>query len=198
MTETTILFLRACLALLAMPIYLLSFLGIWKPFCRKVFFPFVLEKISGIHERKTKKQKQELFHNLSDFSRPSGELKLLEIGTGCGTNFQFYPPGCKVTCTDVNPNFQQGLLRSMSKNQHIHYEGFLVAAGEDLYQVPSGSVDAVICTFVLCSVQDVNGTLKEVLRVLRPSTWLLIIPAGSIFGSRSSIRLGNSSLMDAA
>ncbi|KAM9265090.1 thiol S-methyltransferase TMT1A-like [Morus bassanus] len=168
MTEASILFFRACLALLAMPIYLLSFLGIWEPFCRKVFFPFFLEKLSAVHERKTKKQKQELFRNLPDFASPSGELKLLEIGTGGGANFQYYPPGCKVTCTDINPNFQRSLLKSMNKNQHVHYESFLVAAGEDLHQVPSGSVDAVICTLVLCSVQSVNGTLKEVLRVLKP------------------------------
>ncbi|KFQ43829.1 Methyltransferase-like 7A, partial [Nestor notabilis] len=164
----TVLFLRACLTLLAMPIYVLSFLGIWEPFCRKVFFPFFLEKLTAQQERKTMKPKQELFHNLPDFRSPSGELKLLEIGTGCGANFQFYPPGCKVTCTDINPNFQQSLLRSMNKNKHVSYEQFLVAAGEDLHQVPSGSMDAVVCTLVLCSVRNVNGTLKEALRVLRP------------------------------
>ncbi|NXP52025.1 MET7A protein, partial [Heliornis fulica] len=168
MREATILLLRACLALLAMPIYLLSFIGIWEPFCKKIFFPFVLEKISAMHEKKAKKQKQELFRNLPDFASPSGELRLLEIGTGCGANFQFYPPGCKVTCTDINPNFQQSLSRNMKKNQHIHYEQFLIAAAEDLRQVPSGSVDAVVCTLVLCSVRSVNDTLKEVLRVLRP------------------------------
>ncbi|KFQ18002.1 Methyltransferase-like 7A, partial [Merops nubicus] len=164
----SILFLRACLTLLALPIYLLSFVGIWQPFCKKVVFPFFLERLSVVHERKAKKHKQELFHNLSDFRSPSGELKLLEIGTGFGANFQFYPPGCKVTCTDINPNFQQGLSKNMNKNQHVHYERFLVAAGEDLHQVPSGSVDAVVCTLVLCSVHNVNDTLKEVLRVLRP------------------------------
>ncbi|NWU66351.1 MET7A protein, partial [Pterocles burchelli] len=168
MREASILLLRACLALLAMPIYLLSFLGIWQPFCKKVFFPYFLEKFSAVHERKTKKHKQELFRNLPDLKSPSGELKLLEIGTGCGANFQFYPPACKVTCSDINPHFQQALSRSMYKNQHIYYERFLVAAGEDLHQVPSGSVDAVICTLVLCSARNVDGILKEALRVLRP------------------------------
>uniref|UniRef100_A0A8D2NFQ7 Methyltransferase type 11 domain-containing protein n=1 Tax=Zonotrichia albicollis TaxID=44394 RepID=A0A8D2NFQ7_ZONAL len=162
------LLLRAGLALLAWPVYLLSFLGIWEPFCKKVFFPFFLEKISGAHEKKSKKHKQELFRNLPDFRGPSGELRLLEIGTGSGSNFQFYPAGCKVTCSDINPNFQEGLSRNMKKNQHLHYEQFLVAAGEDLGQVPSGSVDAVVCTLVLCSVQSVSSTLREVLRVLRP------------------------------
>ncbi|KFV81238.1 Methyltransferase-like 7A, partial [Struthio camelus australis] len=164
----SILLFRACFMLLAMPIYLLSFLGIWEPFCKKIFFPFILEKIAAVYNRKTKRQKQELFRNLPEFTSPSGELKLLEIGTGCGSNFQFYPPGCKVTCTDIDLHFQKGLSQSMSQNQHLHYERFLVAAGEDLSQVPSGSVDAVVCTLVLCSVRDINSTLKEVLRVLRP------------------------------
>lgn len=164
----SILLLRACLALLAWPVYLLSFLGMWEPFCRKVFFPFFLEKIGTAHEKKCKKHKEELFRNLPDFRGRSGELKLLEIGTGGGTNFQFYPEGCKVTCSDINPHFQESLSKNMKKNQHLHYEQFLVAAGEDLHQVPSGSVDVVVCTFVLCSVQSISGTLREALRVLRP------------------------------
>ncbi|NXN96570.1 MET7A protein, partial [Rhinopomastus cyanomelas] len=163
----SVVVLRACLALLAWPIYLLSFLGIWEPFCKKFFFPFFLE-IFVAHEKKTKKYKQELFHNLPNFRSSSGELKLLEIGTGLGNNFQYYPAGCRVTCSDVNPSFQKGLLKNMKKNQHIHYEPFLIASGEDLHQVPSGSMDAVICTLVLCSVQSMNSTLREVLRVLRP------------------------------
>ncbi|NWI36463.1 MET7A protein, partial [Picathartes gymnocephalus] len=164
----SVLLLRACLALLASPIYLLSFLGMWEPFCRKVFFPFFLDQLGEIHSKKSKKYKQELFRNLPDFRGPSGDLRLLEIGTGCGTNFEFYPPGCKVTCTDVNPNFQKSLSKNMKKNQHLQYERFLVASGEDLSQVPSGSVDAVVCTLVLCSVHSVSSTLREVLRVLRP------------------------------
>ncbi|KAM4644177.1 thiol S-methyltransferase TMT1A [Amazona ochrocephala] len=168
MREGTILLLRACLALLAMPIHVLALVGLWQPFCRKVFFPSFCERFSAVYERKAKKQKQELFRNLPDFRSASGELNLLEIGTGCGTNFQFYPPGCKVTCTDINPGFQQSLLKNMGKNQHVSYERFLVAAGDALHEVPSASMDAVVCTLVLCSVPDVSSILKEVLRVLRP------------------------------
>uniref|UniRef100_A0A8B9J0N9 Methyltransferase like 7A n=1 Tax=Amazona collaria TaxID=241587 RepID=A0A8B9J0N9_9PSIT len=168
MREGTILLLRACMALLAMPVHVLALVGLWQPFCRKVFFPSFCERFSVVYERKAKKQKQELFRNLPDFRSASGELNLLEIGTGCGTNFQFYPPGCKVTCTDINPGFQQSLLKNMGKNQHVSYERFLVAAGDALHEVPSASMDAVVCTLVLCSVPDVSSILKEVLRVLRP------------------------------
>uniref|UniRef100_A0A8D2QNP4 Methyltransferase like 7A n=1 Tax=Zosterops lateralis melanops TaxID=1220523 RepID=A0A8D2QNP4_ZOSLA len=158
-----VLLLRVCLALLASPIYLLYFLGIWEPFCRKVVFPFLLEKIGVFHDKKSKKYKQELFRNLPDFRGPSGALRLLEIGTGSGSNFQFYPPGCKVTCTDINPHFQEDLAKNMKKNQHLQYEEFLVAAGEDLGQVPSGSVDVVVCTLVLSTGHDHPTHCKKTL-----------------------------------
>ncbi|NWR43841.1 MET7A protein, partial [Regulus satrapa] len=164
----SVLLLRAGLALLASPIYLLSFLGLWEPFCRKVFFPFILHKISVVHDKKSKKHKQELFRNLPDFRGPSGELRLLEIGTGGGANFQFYPEGCRVTCSDIDTGFQESLSKNMKKNGHLRFERFLVAAGEELGAVASGSVDAVVATLVLCSVKSVPGTLREVLRVLRP------------------------------
>ncbi|XP_065515730.1 thiol S-methyltransferase TMT1A [Lathamus discolor] len=168
MRKASILFLRACLSLLVLPIHILALVGLWQPFCRGVFFPFFFTRFSATYERKAKGQKQELFRSLPDFRSPSGDLRLLELGTGPGVNFQFYPPGCKVTCSDASPSFQQSLRRSMGRNQHVCFERFLVAAGEDLRQVPSGSLDAVVCTLVLCSVRDESRILKEALRVLRP------------------------------
>ncbi|XP_006030823.1 methyltransferase-like protein 7A [Alligator sinensis] len=168
MAEAAILFLRVCVQLLALPIYLLSFLGVWKPFGSKVFFPFFIERFSEHYNQKTSVQKWELFHNLREFTGSSKVLRLLEIGTGTGTNFQFYPPGCRITCSDTNSNFQRGLSKSMNQNQHLQFEHFLVAPAENLNQVADGSMDVVVCTLVLCSVQNVEDVLKEVKRVLRP------------------------------
>lgn len=168
MAEAAILFLCVCVQLLALPIYLLSFLGIWKPFGSKVFFPFFIERFSEHYNQKTSVQKRELFHNLQEFTGSSKVLRLLEIGTGTGTNFQFYPPGCRITCSDTNSNFQRGLSKSMNQNQHLQFEHFLVAPAENLNQVADGSMDVVVCTLVLCSVQNVEDVLKEVKRVLRP------------------------------
>ncbi|XP_039370061.1 methyltransferase-like protein 7A [Mauremys reevesii] len=167
MAKAVVLFLRVCVQLLALPLYLLSFLGIWDPFCKKIFFPFFIEKFTENYNRTVSGHKQELFCNLQEFAGPSGELTLLEIGTGTGANFQFYPPGCKITCTDTTLNFQHGLSKSMAQNQHLQFQPFLVTPGEDLNQVADSSMDAVVCTLVLCSVESIEGVLKEVLRVLR-------------------------------
>lgn len=63
-------------------------------------------------------------------------LKLLEIGTGTGADFQFYPVGCRVTCSDPNPNFKTFLDKSLSQNPHLELERCLAASAEDLNQMP--------------------------------------------------------------
>ena len=42
-----------------------------------------------------------------------------------------------------------------------------MAAGENMHQVASGSVDAVVCTLVLCSVKNQEQILQEGCRVPR-------------------------------
>lgn len=163
-------FLQRCLQLLLLPVHLLACLGLWDSFYKKIF-PYIMAKVAPIYSRKVYKQKQKLFSNLSKFTGPSGQLTLLEIGTGTGTNFQFYPAGCRLTCTDPNPNFRKFLLKSLSENRHLELEGLVVASGEELRQIPDGTVDVVVCTLVLCSVADSKKVLTEVLRVLRPVRW---------------------------
>ncbi|CAM4676957.1 unnamed protein product [Caretta caretta] len=158
--------LQRCIQLLTLPVYLLSYLGLWDPLCKKIF-PYLMAKCSTIYNRKLFQQKQDLFSNLGEFAGPSRELRLLEIGTGTGANFQFYPPGCRVTCTDPNPNFEGFLLKSISDSPHLRFERFMVASGEDLLPVADDSMDVVVCTLVLCSVRSIEQVLREVLRVLR-------------------------------
>ncbi|XP_054831209.1 putative methyltransferase-like protein 7A isoform X1 [Eublepharis macularius] len=167
MAEVMVLFLTLCLQLLALPVYVLSYLGLWEPFCKKFFFPFSMEKFAVIYNWRMSRQKQELFRNMMEFADPSGKLTVLEIGCGAGTNFQFFPPNCKVICTDPNPRFRQSLTKRMAQNQHLQFDQFIVASGEDLSQVADASVDVVVSTLVLCSVKNVEGVLKEVCRVLK-------------------------------
>lgn len=56
----------------------------------------------------------------------------------------------------------------MAENRHLEYERFVVAFGEDMRQLADGSMDVVVSTLVLCSVQSPKRVLQEVRRVLRP------------------------------
>ncbi|XP_052017064.1 putative methyltransferase-like protein 7A isoform X2 [Apodemus sylvaticus] len=162
-----ILALRLVVCTLALPMFLLNLLGVWSWVCKKCF-PYFLKRFTVMYNEQMASRKRELFSNLQEFAGPSGKLSLLEVGCGTGANFKFYPPGCRVTCIDPNPNFEKFLFKSVAENQQLQFERFVVAAGENMHQVADGSVDAVVCTLVLCSVKNQDKILREVCRVLRP------------------------------
>ncbi|XP_034349107.3 thiol S-methyltransferase TMT1A-like isoform X1 [Arvicanthis niloticus] len=162
-----VLVLRLVVCILALPMFLLNLLGVWSWVCKK-WFPYFLKRFTVMYNEQMASRKRELFSNLQEFAGPSGKLSLLEVGCGTGANFKFYPPGCRVTCIDPNPNFEKFLFKSVAENRHLQFERFVVAAGENMHQVADGSVDVVVCTLVLCSVNNQEKILREVHRVLRP------------------------------
>ncbi|XP_069509523.1 thiol S-methyltransferase TMT1A-like [Ambystoma mexicanum] len=153
--------------LLALPAHLLDFLGLWEPLAM-LLFPHLFVKLAVDYHAALHSCKKELFSCLPDFAGPSGRLKVLELGCGPGSNFPFYPRGAKVTCTDANPHFQEYLRKSQAENDHLHFEPNLVAPAENLSEVDDASVEVVVSTAVLCSVNSVEKALKEVLRILKP------------------------------
>lgn len=166
--EMTLL-MRCCtfvVNVLCLPLHLMEAVGLYKIYKR--FFPICLYRFSVIYNKKMHDRKKELFRSLPEFNKPGGQLTLLEIGCGTGTNFEFYPPGCKVICTDPNPQFQKYLKKTMGDNDHLTYEKFVVASGEDMGSVEDNSVDVVVATLVLCSVNNIPKTLREAHRILRP------------------------------
>ncbi|XP_042802476.1 methyltransferase-like protein 7A isoform X4 [Panthera tigris] len=159
--------LRLAIGILLFPMFLLNLLGLWNQICKK-WFPYFLRRFTVMYNEQMASKKRELFSNLPEFAGPSGKLSLLEVGCGTGANFKFYPAGCRVTCIDPNPNFEKFLIKSVAENRHLQFERFVVAAGENMQQVADGSMDVVVCTLVLCSVQNQEQILQEVCRVLRP------------------------------
>lgn len=151
---------------LTLPLKLMEIVGIYSIYKR--IFPFMVYKISVSYNKKMREKKKELFSNLSDFAGPDGTLRILEIGCGSGANFEFYPSGCKVICTDPNRHFQSYLKKTIAANDQFEFEKFVVASGEDLGAVSDSSVDVVVSTLVLCSVKDTKRVLEEAHRILKP------------------------------
>ncbi|MDP2324100.1 MAG: class I SAM-dependent methyltransferase [Gammaproteobacteria bacterium] len=90
---------------------------------------------------------------------------VLEIGAGNGVNFRYYPPGIRLMVYEPNPHMHPRLLESARSHQ-LNYE-LRAASAEDL-EFEDNSVDAAVCTLVLCTVPDPERVVAEVLRVLKP------------------------------
>ncbi len=97
---------------------------------------------------------------------------VLELGPGAGSGLRHYPAG--ITLVGVEPNrFMFPYLQDESRRSRIAYR--TVAGAAERLPFAAETFDAVVSTLVLCSVDDANAVLGEVLRVLRPGGRFLFI-----------------------
>jgi SAM-dependent methyltransferase len=117
---------------------------------------------SGADEADSARRKQSLIGSLRG--------SILEIGPGAGPNLRYYPVGVNWLGVEPNPfmlpYLQQAIRATGSPVEHYHIDPG-DAAGVRL-PAEDASIDAVVSTYVLCSVPIPADTLQEVLRVLKP------------------------------
>ncbi|XP_031475394.1 uncharacterized protein LOC116247369 [Nymphaea colorata] len=136
-----------------------------KPQWYDELYAWAMENLMESYKMKISGYKEQLFKDLEGETR-----KVLELGIGTGPNIQYYATGPDVTVYGVDPNKQMekyakaAALRAGLPPSNFY---FTQAVGEGL-PAEDCSMDVVVGTLVLCSVKDVNATLEEVLRVLKP------------------------------
>ncbi|KAI0233201.1 hypothetical protein LSAT2_016498 [Lamellibrachia satsuma] len=115
------------------------------------------------------KYKAELFADMSEDADKSGRpLRILDVGSGAGSNFKYFPANSDVICVEPNDKFESYLRKSVAENSsHTHLKEFIVGYAEDMATIPSDSIDAAVCTLVLCNVDDIDQSLSEIKRVLK-------------------------------
>ncbi|KAL0538879.1 hypothetical protein IC582_023046 [Cucumis melo] len=136
-----------------------------KPEWYEDFFASFLANSMKSYEEEIADYKSQMFANLSGKAQ-----KVLEIGIGAGPNLKYYAGDEGVQVYGVDPNQKmEKYAREAAQNAGLPPENFVFkqAVGEAI-PLPDASVDAVVGTLVLCSVTNVDMTLKEVKRVLRP------------------------------
>jgi ubiquinone/menaquinone biosynthesis C-methylase UbiE len=90
---------------------------------------------------------------------------VLEIGAGTGHNFRHYPPAVsEVVAVEPDPYMRR---RAAPRAASAPVPVRLAAATAEVLPVPDASVDAIVSTLVLCSVDDPDAAVAEWRRVLR-------------------------------
>lgn len=90
---------------------------------------------------------------------------VLEIGPGSGVNFEYFAPDTRWMGIEPNPYMTPYLQESAAKQGRTID---LRAGYTEALPVESESMDAVVSTLVLCSVKDMQRSLAEIRRVLKP------------------------------
>ena len=124
---------------------------------RKRSFAEFMAKDDELSYLQYKDKKEQLFSEIKG--------KVVEIGPGTGVNLRFFPKN--IHWIGIEPNEEMfPYLDKEAKKQDIAVE--LLTGNAERTGLADNSVDYVISTIVLCSVENVEVTLKEVLRILKP------------------------------
>lgn len=102
--------------------------------------------------------------------------RVVDIGAGTGLNIAHYREADHLTLIEPNDAMRKRLAEKLNVVQPpFPVEVLSLAVGPQRLPWDDASVDAIVTTFVLCSVRDVPQTLAEVTRVLRPGGHLVVI-----------------------
>lgn len=124
---------------------------------RKRLFAWLISRSDDFTNRLYGDHKKTLLSDLSGM--------VLEIGAGTGANLPFYPPDIRWIAVEPNPEMHP-YLKKKAEMYHIPAD-LRVCKAQEL-DLPDNSVDAVVGTLVLCSVDNPHSVVNEVLRVLKP------------------------------
>jgi ubiquinone/menaquinone biosynthesis C-methylase UbiE len=98
--------------------------------------------------------------------------QILEAGAGTGLNIAFYPPGARVTATDLS-----GAMLRKAQERARHQKREVTFEEADLCSLPFAdhAFDTAVATFVFCSMPEPVACLREMGRVTRPGGRILLL-----------------------
>jgi ubiquinone/menaquinone biosynthesis C-methylase UbiE len=94
--------------------------------------------------------------------------RTLDLGCGTGRNLPLVPPSARAVAVDPHLD---ALARARARAPGVP----LVVARAEALPFREDAFDTVVCGLVLCSVDDPDGALAEVRRVLRPGGALRLL-----------------------
>jgi ubiquinone/menaquinone biosynthesis C-methylase UbiE len=107
---------------------------------------------------------------------PAASGRVLEIGVGSGRNLPLYPPGVSEV-VGIDPS-QELLGQALQRAAEAVVPVNLRRGAATALDVDNASIDTVVMTWTLCSIDDPLTALREMRRVLKPGGRLLFVEHG--------------------
>ena len=92
---------------------------------------------------------------------------VVEIGVGPGLNLQYYNTTNVNKVIGIDPSDELNKNAKKNANKVNLDIEFNLSSAESI-DLPTSSVDSVVCTFSLCSIPDPKKALNEIYRILKP------------------------------
>jgi SAM-dependent methyltransferase len=103
------------------------------------------------------------------------EGKVLEVGAGTGVNFDYYPPDTQVIAIEPDPAMYRKAQRKLRDFPNV--ELLPLGIGDEALEseIPAGSLDAVVCTLVLCTLPEPEFSFQLFKKWLKPGGQLRVL-----------------------
>jgi ubiquinone/menaquinone biosynthesis C-methylase UbiE len=124
----------------------------------------------SLEEKHLKERRSRLLSSLAG--------KVLEVGVGTGVNFEHYSKDVDLTGIEPSPYM---MVRAEKKRDLLLFPNRItllkIGCGYPEMEklIPNGSLDAVVCTLVLCTVPEPRRALDNFMKWLKPGGKLVVL-----------------------
>ena len=98
---------------------------------------------------------------------PLAKGVVLEVGIGSGLNIPFYNKNNIKKIIGLDPSEELNVLAKKVADDNGIQIDFLINGAEDI-DLPDNSVDTILITYTLCTIPNLNKSMSEMKRVLKP------------------------------
>lgn len=130
------------------------FAGIYDPFMKGIELDFY-------------NYRKELLHDISG--------KVLEVGAGTGVNFQFYSNDVDLLALEPSPFMKKRAEAKVPDGLKVSFLIHNVNDEEVEEIIKDDSLDYIVCSLVLCSINDPEKALKKFYRWLKTDGKLIVL-----------------------
>lgn len=107
------------------------------------------------------------------FGQARGDV--LDVATGTGANYEFFPSSCAITGIDLS---SQMLELAQAKARQLGTEVRLQPMNAEHLDFPDDSFDTVVSALSLCTIPDPINAVREMSRVCREDGKILLLEHG--------------------